>query len=103
AAFARAPPHRPAALGHLLGDERRVAARTRLEHGLVPHHEGAVRVAVAAVERVAAARAPLVELALPAHQTFDAGRNRLEQRLDALALPIARPPQELPQPAETPP
>ena len=54
AALARAAAHRAEALRHLLGDERRAAARARLDHGLVPGDEGALRVAVAAEEGVAA-------------------------------------------------
>src|SRR5262249_22919030 len=100
AAFARAPPHRPAALRHLLGDERGAAAGARLEHPPVAHDEGALRVAVAAVERVPAARPALEELAFAADEALDAGGNRLEQRLDALAVRVAGAAEELAEAAE---
>src|SRR5262249_32404737 len=100
APLARAAPHRAVALGPLLGDEPGGAARTRLHHGLVPHRERACGIAVAAEERVPALGAALVELALAAHEAPDAGGDRFEQRLDGLALRVARTAEELAEAAE---
>src|SRR5262249_56609923 len=100
APLAHAAPDRAVALRHLLGDEGSGAARTRLGDRLVPRHERAVGIAVAAVEGVATARPALVQLSPPADEALDARRHRLEERLDVLALRIPGAAEELAEAAE---
>src|SRR5262249_42499664 len=101
AALAHAATDRAVALGHLLGDEAGPARRADLRHGTVPGDELALRVAVAAVEQLAAARASLHELALAAaEETSHAGRHGFVHGLHVLALRVARAAEELPVAAE---
>src|SRR4029079_12194398 len=71
----------------LLDHERRTAARAWREPRAIPHGERAVGIARTAVERLAAPRPPLGDLALPALGARDAERERLGE----VALRPARP------------
>src|SRR5262249_596881 len=100
APLARATADGAVALRHLLGDKAGAALGTRLEDGLVPHHELAFGIAVAGVEELPAPRHALVHLALAALEAGGARRLGLVERADVLAVGVARAADELAEAAE---
>src|SRR5947208_11669202 len=90
----------PRAFGHLLDEIFRTALRAGFEDRRVPGRELALGVAIAAVEGLAAARAALLYVSLPALGAGDAERARRRgERLDVPAFGISRAAEELPEAA----
>src|SRR5215472_370776 len=83
------------ALGGLDREDRPVAGRAGLRQRQVPHRVLAVRVARVGVEHLAVARLALQEGALLALRALHTGVRRGFQRLDVLAVRIARAADEL--------
>src|ERR1035437_9178624 len=101
AGLTQAAPHRAVAFGGLLDHKGRVAVRARLGHGTSPSRKTALRIEIAAVEYLAAARALFHDLALFAVRAGHPCGHRTDERPDVLALGISGAAEKLAVAAET--